>query len=252
MTPTVHIFVSCRRPELQPLSLLVFRSLRVGFPTAPVVIHLNPSACDASTVSACQRIGREIGATVIGSSAHQHDEWIEDRLKSERDPIAIVDTDMVFYESVEGWQFRHPIAGAYEPRHLNPVTKVVHWDRLHTSLLFVRPQDLRERIAGWTWRLPRLPFKIQTSLFRQQWLVMAGHLVLADTNCLLYQATGGDAFTPEQRDAYSHLHCGTWSDVAGVSIPGLKDLHARTLQDPEAARGCWRKFEEWYTANPGS
>ena len=251
MNPVVHLFVSCRRPELQPLSLLVFRSLRVGFPTANVVIHLNANLFDRSTISACETIGKEIHAAVVRSSAGQHDEWIDGLLRDQRDPIVIADTDMVFYERVEHWNFRHPLAGAYEPRHVNPVTKVVHWDRLHTSLLFVRPQDLRGRTDGRTWRLPRLPFKVQDDLIRQRWIPTPTGLVFADTGCLLYQATGGDHFTPELRDTFSHLHCGTWSDMAGDSIKGLRELHKRVQIDPESARGCWREFEKYYAANPG-
>ena len=38
---TVHILPTERVPRLAPMTELVFKTLRVGFPTADVLVHLN-------------------------------------------------------------------------------------------------------------------------------------------------------------------------------------------------------------------
>lgn len=243
--PHVHILATCRRPELMAMTTLVFQTLRIGFPTAEVFVHINDVPGGPSPAPIAKEAER-VGAHLYGSIDWRHDAWI-DRLLQGNSPIVICDTDMVFHESVEDWQFAEPLAGALEPDHCNPVSQARHLKRLHTSLLFARPVEIRDRVRQWCAQRPQVPYHVAPQLVRQQWLPLFGQTWFADTCALLCDAIGGQSFTEAQREAFTHLHCGTWSDIAGREIPGLKDAHARAVKEPQSVRGLWRTYEQWYS-----
>lgn len=254
--PDVHLLLTIRKEETLKTSLLVFDSIRIGFPTARIIVHLNQIAGQAwnqiagqawnrAAREACAKVDAQLGPLMFRM---RHHEWIQERVERALNPFVICDTDMVFYESVEGWQFPEPLAGAFELDHYNPVTRANHRRRLHTSLLFVRPLEFRDAIRAWRAARPELYYPIDFNPWTPQWIPdgPASPMEFFDTGALAYGAIGGARFSEQQLDAYTHLHCGTWSDVAGRSIPGLLQGHAQIMYDPAAARGVWRQQDQWY------
>jgi hypothetical protein len=223
---------------------MVFRTLRLGFPSATVCVYLNGWHNVHEDVL---NQAKQVGAILVPAKRTTHDAWVKERLLTEKDGNHVIcDTDMVFFRSIENWEFDHPFAGDLEPTHRNPVTAARHWERLHTSLLFFRPSDLRKWILLWKAKRPNVNCPQDPDLVSQQWLPSPEGLQFADTACLLYQAISGEEFTTEQREAYTHLHCGTWSDIVEDDIPGLQESHAKAVADPQSARGLWRQYDRWY------
>lgn len=247
----LHILASCRNPELLPGTLLVFKTLRVGFPTAEVCVHGN--GLHPLIEEAVRRAANEAGAELEPIVAIRHDEWVRKIVVGEMEPCVISDTDMIFWERVDHWTFSHPWAGRLQPEYLDPCTNTVHRQRLHTSLLFVRPDEVRDRILRFDGIFPKTPvFPRSVNFFGQQLQPMRkGDRVvnyLMDTGANLYHAIGGEGFTPEQLECFSHLHAGTWSDLIR-NIP-IRQAHEEIYRNPELARGLWRKQEEFYKAHP--
>jgi hypothetical protein len=105
----VHILATCRMPELFPMTALVFKSLRVGFPTADIDVSSNNLS--SKHYNAIRVL---CGENLCGLRQHSktiHHKWIEELVNAETEPFWICDTDIIFYESVEGWKFDAPLAG---------------------------------------------------------------------------------------------------------------------------------------------
>lgn len=247
---TVHILASCRRPELIDMTTLVFKTIRIGFPTTPIYVHLNRMSLqnEVTVRDRAKDINAGIYTPRIGS-AQRHDRWLADLIATHSDEFVVCDTDMVFHESVEDWQFDGPMAGALEPRHRNPTTNLDHMERLHTSLLFLKPEKIRDRYHQWSKGLPPVVFPELDDLVLQHIIPGPIPTLFADTAALLGHAVGMEPFTHDQLNAFSHLHCGTWRDVAGLQFPALHNLHMKAVADPQSVRGIWKTFDEWYHDN---
>lgn len=254
MIPTVHILASCLDLALLPSTLLVFKTLRIGFPTAKVVVWCNGLAGEAD--DAVKQAAHEVGAyaTYTGSviAPQVHGQWMADRIEYESGPLVFVDTDMVFHAPVEGWRFETGIAGRYLRRYLCPFTRCVTEPRLHTSLLFVDPDKLRGEMDVYGDTFHESPFNPLVDLWPAVTLPertragVVNHFY--DTACLAYQAVGGTSFTPSQLDAYDHLFAGTYLNALAPALTDcdLSALHAAAHRDPASIRGAWRSQNDWY------
>lgn len=277
MNAPVHILATVRKPELLPAALLVFQTLRVGFPSAPVTVWGN--ALPQHSVGAVHAAAHTHGCNFRDLSATSHDAWIEALVLEHEEPFWICDTDIVFHESVEGWvgvsglwpdkSGRRPdatptMAGRFEPAYRDDYTGSDHVERLHTCLMFINPAKVRCAVRAWTGRFP-MPWRAtaQQVLFRQTFVPGGRALVpesahSADTTrptfydslAGLYQAIGGTAFTAEQDAAFDHLHAATYVDELKHNEPALaEDLangHAAIYHNPGLARGIKQAQDRFY------
>ena len=251
MTPTVHILATCTDLSLLPSTLLVFKTLRVGFPTARVEVWFNELPGDALTELAVAAAAVRAFPKPL-ERAQRHGEWMRGIVETSDTPIVFVDTDMVFHAPVESWQFETGLAGRYLRRYLCPYTKCVTEPRLHTSLLFVDPGQLHDQLDIYSRTFHESRFNPLVDLWSAVTIperTRAGVVNhFHDTACLAYQAVGGTSFTTEQLDAYDHLFAGTYlNDLApALSDCDLSALHAAAHRDPASIRGAWRSQNDWY------
>jgi hypothetical protein len=251
----VYILASCRRPELIRATTLVFQTLRTGFPTWPVTVCLNrmpaweeTTVCRAATEARCA-----LRQLKDGTPDNRLPQLFRDLLATETEPFVLCDTDMVFWDSIEGWKFEAPLAGRYIPEFFCPVTNCVTLPRLHTCLLFVDPVKTRAAIADYMEGYPKTPFNPHVDMISPMVFPLRDgdriRGVFLDCGAVLYQAIGGTDFTPEQNAAFEHLNCGTWSDLVGDKIKLLRSVHFGIFENPRLARGLWEKqqkqYEEW-------
>ncbi len=249
MTPTVHILATCTNPALLPSTLLVFDTLHIGFPNAAVKVHGNHLVGEAA--------GLVFAAATAAGAEYQnsdreriHGGWMRQVVDEATGPVVFLDTDVVFWAAVEGWQFETGLAGRYIRRFRCPFTRCVTEPRLHTSLLFVDPERLRAELAAHQLSFHESRFNPRADLWRAVTVperTRAGVVNhFHDTACLAYQAVGGTSFTEDQLGAYDHLHAGTWADELDPAVPGLLAGHAAVWQDRNAARGLWRQQNDWF------
>ena len=247
MRETVHILATCR-PKTLPAALLVFRTLRTGFPTASVTVWGNDLRVDDERIvkeccakSGCEFIGLETEVS--------HDSWIEQLLHAATEPFWVCDTDMVFFKSVEGFG-SGLIAGRFEPAFVEPWTKTHKADRLHTSLLWFNTMLLRSAMISWIrkWHPQGFPFAPDTQFIRQCYVPQGAGKppMFYDTCAGLYQALGGTHFTDEQNAAFEHLHCGVYADKISVALPGIQEVHTSVFIDGSNAAGLSKAQNEFY------
>jgi hypothetical protein len=251
----VFILATCRNRDLLPYTRLVFKTLRVGFPTAEVEVVLNgaldyhPLEDAADWVGHVSDAAGSVGCQVRSISEITHHEWVEGLIKIKEEPFWILDTDVAFFAPVEHWTFEHPLAGALIPEFNDPFLKAVTRSRLHTSLMHIDPVALRPSWANYLLAHPRTIYNPPANLVHPLYMPFNGRTYFYDTMSMMYHAFGGTPFTSQQKDCYMHFHFGTFSDLVLPSMgPDVAAARAAVLADPSLGIGLWRQQEEWFNS----
>lgn len=226
MKRKVYILATCRKAELIRGTTLVFDTLRVGFPTSEVMVCVNP--CDLELRNEIHAACARAGVTNIWNLPRYvvHHEWISNVIQAADGPSVICDTDMIFLEKCEDWEFTEPLAGGFSGGFFDMFTNRLTQERLHTSLLFFEPKALRQAMREYEAITPDHPFKTQTNLiypfyYSERQDDMVRHL-FHDSCGLLYHAVGGQKFTKEQLACYKHVHAATYLDLVEPVYPTLR------------------------------
>lgn len=245
MTPRVHILASCPTPDALPYTLLVFDTLRVGFPTADIMVNVNGKSGEQEVAEACRKAGVECAP--CGNTIHH--EWIDDLFDYKTEPFWLCDTDMVFYAPVEGWTFDAPMAGWRIPEWRDDFSRCITRPRLHTSLMWIDPMRVHTDLAKFNAELPQGPFTPFVNPVYPLVIPFKGQRYFYDTCSMLYHAIGGQAFMDAQKEAYFHANFGTIESLVLPRLPDaarMKAARDAVLKDHSLGRGMWREQEAYY------
>lgn len=256
MKAQVKILATCRNPELLRATTLVFDTLRVGFPTANVEVYYN-GLIETVEKRFVREAAQKCGAQWIDCEHTIHHIWIE-RILRGSEPVWICDTDIVFWKDMELWDFGNAaMAGRYVPRFFDRFVNCITMPRLHTSLLYLNPDRIREEVEKYFGQFPDTPFNPRPNLihpcFYPHRVGSSVKNYFHDTCSILYQAIGGDIFLPHHNDCYDHLNFGTISDVVCPYYPNYnwRQRHFAVFENPALLKGAWRTDEQFYLDNPG-
>jgi hypothetical protein len=252
----VRILVTCRKLELLPASKMVFDTIRTGFPTAQIVAYLNSAfdpVSDPIVLEAIERAGVEL--RVIPPTIHH--EWVQGLLRDEDSPFFLCDTDVVFWGSMEQFDFGDAaLAGRYIPQFFCRFVNAITRPRLHTFLLYMDPRRIREEVEGYFGQFQNTPFNPRPNLvFPKFYPMRTGKSVktyFEDTCCGLYQALGGRAFNDTENSVADHLNFGTLSDLVGPCYgprEAIRQQHFAVFDQPHILKGAWRTDAEFYRRN---
>lgn len=219
-----HVLATCLNPDLLANTLLVFKSIRVGFPTAN--IHVFGNGLDAGAQWHVENAAAAANAHFHQMKMMAHGAWIEALIRDEERQFWICDTDIVFHAPVEHW-FQNPLpnqlfAGRYEPDfNLVCLAQTVHVARLHPSLMWFNPRPLRAAIRAWPIKHPFFN-SVEKTLFQWTFVPTNGSILFYDTCAGLYHALGGIPFNREQNEAFSHKFAGTYRTLLGLDDAELR------------------------------
>lgn len=261
MKETIHILATVRRAELLPAALLVFRTLRVGFPSAPVQVWGNGLTGEAR--GAVENATAMVGGTFTNLAGTVHDTWIESLVLESFTPFWIVDTDVVFWGNMDKASGEAALAGGhqvpgtaaimgrFEPAF--QVEDLVHVERLHTCVMRIDPGGLRAALRTWAAQWPA-PWNgtAQYPFVRQHFVPVCGEPTrFYDSMAGAYHAVGGRAFTEEEDSQFAHIHCATWSDLLPkrYGLSNLAETHKAIYEQPELARGLREAQRKYYEAH---
>lgn len=245
-----HILLTLLNPARLKAALLVFDSIRVGFPTANIIAYGN-GIKDIQHRNLIERVAVKVGARYTNIPLHSHGQWIEKLLSNESKPFWICDTDIVFLSKVEDWfvDGTELYAGRYEPRFWESWTRTIHMARIHPSLVWFNAQPLRAAIRAWPGKHEFFN-TVQTNLI--QWSLVPEHggdHRFYDTLAGLWHAMPGRVFSEMENQAFGHLFCGTYVDLVSDQHPNLAARHDAISENPELARELWKEQQEWYSQN---
>lgn len=225
---------------------MVFKSLRIGFPTARVVVHTN--CLSDSHEAAVAELAAENDCEVKRVSTIHH-VWIEELVGTEQEPFYICDTDLHFFRDFQLFAFKGALAGWRIPEWRDEFSGAITRARLHTSLLYINPVMVREAMDRFKSGTPDTPFTPIANLFNPLIVPLKGTKIFYDTCSMLYQAIGGEAFGPAHKNAYVHLHYGTISDLVLPRLPDPVDMEMTRkaiLDNPALGVGQWRNQTRFY------
>lgn len=244
----VRILATCRRKDLLDYTLLVFQSIRVGFPTARVIVTGNalPDFALGPVTEACAASGSEFenGQETI------HHRYIDDLLEMENEPFVLSDTDIIYYSKVEDWKFNTALAGYRIPEFDDEFMGAITRSRLHTSLMFVDPVLFRKQWSEYESGFAVTPFRTIAGPCDPLCTSLNGRRYFSDTMSVAYHAIGGTDFTAEQKDSYFHVHFGTLEDLVLPKLTNgadVKSSREKVLANPLLGKGEWRAQYEHYT-----
>lgn len=218
----VHVLATVLNPDLIANTLMVFDTIRVGFPTAN--IHVFGNGLNESAGVKVHASAYKVGASFNPiERTITHGEWIESLVQCETSPFWICDTDVIFHAKVEHWfdSFHGLFAGRYEPEFFEQWTQSLHVARLHPSLMWLNPRPLRAAIRGWPGK-HKFYDATEKTLIQWAFVPHGGRLLFYDTCAGLHHALTGERFTKDQNDCFTHRFCGTYADLIQASEDALK------------------------------
>ncbi len=247
----VFVLVTVRTNPPAPGSVMVFDSIRKGFPTSSIHLQLNsvlPEAYDAIL----NKVERLDSAILFRLEPTIHHDWIRSLIESESDPFWICDTDVMFWDSVEEWRPKEAaIMGRRIPQFFDEFTGAITRARLHPSLMYIDPLLLKQKVVEWRRQFTDTPFNPLADVINPLMVAWKEKAYFYDTMSMLYNAIGGQPFTDDQLDCYDHMNFGTIEDLV---LPLLKDgvfmrgLRQSIYKNPIKGRGMWRIQEQYYQA----
>src|SRR5688572_30596563 len=100
----VYVLVTCRNKALGHGTLLLFESLRTGFPNSFVKCFLNgpmPYPIQSRIINQLRQNQCDVEKFFKRAT---HSAWIEWLVRNMKEPFFVVDTDVIFWQSIEDWE----------------------------------------------------------------------------------------------------------------------------------------------------
>lgn len=250
MTPTVHILATCHDEAGLSAATLVFQTLRVGFPTAKVVVDLQGDPFVKQKVfESFRNAGGHYGRCYDQIT---HADWIRDLVSVNRDPFWICDTDIVFHESVEDLFADVALYGRAQPGFNDPATGCYTMGRLHTSLLRIDPVRFRSDVDRYEALIRLKRFAPPADYWAP--VVMpnvADRPTFWDCGAVASHAVSCAQFGRKQNARFDHLHNATYLDEIAPLLPDadLRAWHAQVYANPSLLRGAYARQMAWFQAH---
>lgn len=246
ISPKVFILTFCENLDQLYGSLLVFKTIREGFPTAKIFVHDNAS--EPSVRRFFEYAAESVGAYFTQYETRvSHDYHLNQVLKNYGGCVVFVDPDVIFWKKVEDWKFqKHLAAGRFIPRFYDEHTQAITEPRLHTSFLWV--QDTRKLLTEIA-RVDRFDFRpfYPVSFMRK------GKWYRFDTGAFFYNSFKKYVykFKAKELNTFDHLFCGTHAHVVLPTIKKedsdvFKHLHQKALEDYRKVKGIWKYQDQFF------
>jgi len=257
----VYILATIRNKETFPYTKLVFDSLRVGFPTANVHVWIN------NQTQCMDEEAKTLHRNLQKNNIHWvylrtiHHEWIERLVHTNDKPFIICDTDVVFWENMESiFADISPdtiIAGRYIPEFMDKeFSGCMTQPRIHTSLMYINPTLLKEKINLYDNQIFESIFTPQANLYYPLILPSSqtrGEPLFFDTMALAHSIMESDEtyyFGSKELNCYDHFNFGSISDIVlarmGKQGEEWKVNREKTLSDIILLKGAWRDQCKYY------
>jgi hypothetical protein len=242
----VFILTWCNNINQLYGSLLVFNSIRIGFPTAEIFVVDNFSIKEATIqIENCAKsINAKFYALNEEIKHHQHIEHILLNC-NEEDEIYIVDPDVIFWDNVENYKTDKIIAGRLIPEFNDNYSKTLTKERLHTSfLVFQNIKLLRKKL------LDIKAIYFESDLIKPIMVKNNDNWIRWDTTAQLFEVLKDDCevFNDNMNDKFDHIFCGSHINLITDKwdLPEFKEIHNLSKNNPTALRGIWRYQHDFF------
>ena len=238
---TVFILTFCNDIKLIYGTLLVFKTLRVGFPTAEVYVFDNGSCPEALPL--IEEQAKSAGCHFIPMQQTPFVDFYKWALleQTEYNSIVLLDPDVIFWKNAEKMQPLGLFSGRLIPAMVSQ--GITALPRIHPS--FVRIPDviaLRQALQ-----------KTRSNVVDQLFASMDGKEYFWDTLAMLHHVVAGTPFTEDQLDCYDHLFFGCHFPSIQSTLPKNSAIErghlAAIAGNFDAIKGLWRDQEKDFANN---
>jgi hypothetical protein len=242
--PLVIVITCCTDPELIYGSTLFFETIRVGFPTFPVVVIDNGSHLSAQIKIKHLAESHGLKHIQIHSRLSQGD-CLRQTIFQYDGPLILLEPDILFWSSCEEWSFSGLIAGRYFTRIFREDFDCWMQPRIHPSFLWIRDSSALKSVLNDVSR----PY---ANLFTPFAFPSEEGWVFYDHFALIFQLLEQDIelFMEEKLNCYDHLYYGSklyqlqhYFDPA--YLKNIQQWHTLAQDNPTQLRGIWRVQEEY-------
>ncbi len=246
----VEILISIPDTKWFDNCTMVFKTLRVGFPTAKLHVTINGVGRQADQYEASGMASAVANEVWMEGAELHHGEWVRRVLENAEGPTVLLDGDIHFWKSCEDWNFNALMAGYYVPEIFNVWSQCRSVARLHTSFLWFKdPAALRREIGRVYQRndaySPCNPYMPETRFIN-------GEPIFWDTCANLYNMIGGQHFTDAHTACYEHLNSAGFVDkvaglMGGKTGEDFMRFHTLAPNNPELLRTFgWPMLKHYY------
>lgn len=251
---TVCILVTVPNKNCITENLLVFDSLRTGFPTSLVEVwdNSNDELVRTQLEELCRKDPLHQMTYSPSFQKWHHADWIEMVVGTHDGPVVILDSDVILYESCEDMDFPTLIAGRFVPVIWNEFAGAISYERLHTSFLVIKDcKELREHLAD-AYPFVNTPYGPYTPLSPYHPCVQfyGGYPMFWDCCSTMFHMIGGSCFTENELKRYAHVNSSAFQDVMMERVRDKKSFalqHEKARnKDVEWFRGFHKAEERYY------
>jgi len=242
----VFILTWCNSLDKLYGSLLVFNTLRVGFPTADVFVIDNCSI--ESAVPYIESAAVNVNAKFFSlRNEVNHYDHIRNIIFScdENDKIFIIDPDVIFWDNVEIFDTEKAIAGRLIPEFFDEYTNTITKARIHTSFLYLSNV---KRIKDCIINTKKKYF--ESDLIRPVMVKDGKKWLRWDTVGQLYENIVDDCeiFDDVMNDKFDHIFCGSHLDIIvdKWNFDKLVEIHELAKRNQRLLKGIWREQNEFF------
>ncbi|MEE9238244.1 MAG: hypothetical protein V3U58_01645 [Thermodesulfobacteriota bacterium] len=246
----VYITTCCQKSEQKYGSTLIFKTIRVGFPTADITVY------DTSTVQEARleiaRLAEKQDCKYVGLGFRTPlDAFIKAFVRGEYGTTILLDSDLCFWQSVEGWGFGdYLLAGRFIPEYQDEFTGCLILARLHTSFIWIHDVKLlRNKIEENSRKFlgfdPYINFTYKDA--------NSDNWVFLDCGASLFSAFESEVFSfgEKELNSYDHLFCGSYADEVfprlSVNARKIFQRHHRWAKnDYTKLKGIWKEQDKYF------
>lgn len=237
----VFILTWCKHIDQIYGATLVFDTIRIGFPTAEIIVFDNNSIPEAFIE--IEKATTKVGAKLIKlESEVSHHDYIRLLLDSNNTetPIYIIDPDIIFWKNVETFNTGKLLAGRWLPDFLDNYSNTLTKARVHTSFIYIPSiRLLKEKIDV----IERTYW--DTDLIKPIAVRIDNNWVRWDTFAQVFECLYEDIeiFSDEMNNCFDHIFCGSHLNILGTlfSNPRLHEIHRLAIHNPTSLKGLWRE-----------
>lgn len=238
----VLILTTCKSIDNIYGNTLTFKTIRVGFPNAEIIVYDNNSIKDAKKI--IKKCAKNVNATFIGlKNEVKHHSWISECVNTYNEPIVICDPDMIFWENVEKYNPKKLLSGRFIPKFYDCIQlKAITYPRIHTCLLYIpEPKKLNQKIVD------SKKCVIDFDGFAQVLMKQQDQWHFWDTLAVYYSTYPEDCeiFSNDMLNKFDHINNGTFYTNTEFTVFNYHHFLAKT-GDLKKLKGLWKSQNLFY------
>jgi len=232
----VYVIITAPVQHERELCELTLKTIRIGFPNATLMIVGNQGYMPHR---------REIDAleAMVSRDNGSHPQVLQNILVENTrndEPLVLVDGDVIFHKQMEDFNLHSILTGDLIPSFKSPWSDSFTFERLHTSLLYVRSGS--ELVEELSYGGPRAAYEKWTKDYFNTCPIFPcltyykGKPLYHETMSLAYHRIGGTEFGAYELDCFDHVNSVSFARIMtkllppGKKIPFL-ELHKTVLDN---------------------